>query len=84
MPGDLRIGAEVPVLAYTAPSMVNNVSWLRSPASTRNASQPKHSSFYRNLLQEWTDFASGFGSQGAGNADWLALCAGRAVKMLRV
>ena len=84
MPGDLRIGAEVPVLAYTAPSMVNNVSWLRSPASTRNASQPKHSSFYRNLLQEWTDFASGSGSQGAGNADWLALCAGRAVKMLRV
>ncbi|WFD36129.1 hypothetical protein MCUN1_003000 [Malassezia cuniculi] len=80
----LRIGAEVPVLAYTAPSMVNNVVWLRSPLSMRRAPQPKHNSFYRNLLQEWTDFSSASSTQGTGNSDWLALCAGRAVKMLRV
>ncbi|WFD31454.1 hypothetical protein MSPP1_002489 [Malassezia sp. CBS 17886] len=80
----LRIGAEVPVLAYTAPSMVNNVTWLRSPLSARRRSQPKHHSFYRNLLHEWTDYATQTGMQGTGNADWLALCAGRSVKVLRV
>lgn len=81
---DLRIGAEVPVLAYTAPSMVNNVVWLRSPLSLRRAPQSRPSSFYRSLLQEWTDFTSTSTTQGTGNSDWLALCAGRAVKMLRV
>lgn len=79
----LRIGAEVPVLAYTAPSMVNNVSWLRSPLTARRPANGKHHNFYRNLLHEWTDYTSPAG-QGTGNADWLALCAGRAVKMLRV
>lgn len=79
----LRIGAEVPVLAYTAPSMVNNVSWLRSPLASRRPAHGKHHSFYRNLLHEWTDYTSPAG-QGTGNADWLALCAGKAVKMLRV
>ena len=80
----LRVGGEVPVLAYTAPSMVNNVVWLRSPLSMRRAPQPKHGSFYRSLLQDWTDFSSSSTTQGTGNSDWLALCAGRAVKMLRV
>lgn len=79
----LRIGAEIPVMAYTAPSMVNNVAWLRSPLSSRRPAHPKHHSFYRNLLHEWTDYTSATG-QGTGNADWLALCAGHAVKMLRV
>ena len=74
----------MPVLAYTAPSMVNNVVWLRSPLSMRRAPQPKHGSFYRSLLQDWTDFSSSSTTQGTGNSDWLALCAGRAVKMLRV
>lgn len=78
-----RIGPEIPVLAYTAPSMVNNVAWLRSPLSLRRPSHAKHHSFYRNLLHEWTDYTSASG-QGTGNADWLALCAGQAVKMLRV
>ncbi|WFD06051.1 hypothetical protein MVES1_001389 [Malassezia vespertilionis] len=82
-PDALRIGAEVPVLAYTAPSMVNNVTWLRSPLSSRRTTHGKHHSFYRNLLPEWSDYTSP-AAQGTGNADWLALCAGRAVKMLRV
>ena len=80
----LRIGAEVPVLAYTAPSMVNNVSWLRSPLSARRSAHPKNSGLYRDIFQEWRDLAAASGAQGTGNADWLALCAGRAVKMLRV
>ncbi|KOS15954.1 wd40 repeat-like protein [Malassezia pachydermatis] len=78
----LRIGAEVPVLAYTAPSMVNNVSWMCTPFGSKRASaQYKHRSFYRNLLNEWTDYTS---SSTATGADWLALCAGKSVKILRV
>ncbi|WFD27528.1 hypothetical protein MNAN1_002525 [Malassezia nana] len=78
----LRIGAEVPVLAYTAPSMVNNVSWLRTPGSNRRSSQQsKHRNFYQNLLSEWTDYTSSSVSSGS---DWLALCADQAVKILRV
>ena len=78
----LRIGAEVPVLAYTAPSMVNNVSWLRTPFGNRRLSQQsKHRNFYQNLLSEWTDYTT---SSVASGSDWLALCAGQAVKILRV
>lgn len=78
-----RVGAEVPVLAYTAPSMVNNVSWLGMSSASRHAShQSKHRSFYRNLLNEWTDYTSP--SSRHGGTDWLALCAGQSVKVLRV
>lgn len=79
-----RIGAEVPVLAYTAPSMVNNVSWLgmSSATSRRSSHQSKHRSFYRNLLSEWTDYTSH--STVPDGTDWLALCAGQSVKILRV
>lgn len=79
----LQISAEVPVLAYTAPSMVDNVSWLCKPFGSKRSSlqQGKKGSFYRNLLSEWTDYTS---SGTATGADWLALCAGRSVKILRV
>ena len=77
----LRIGAEVPVLAYTAPSMVNNVSWLHSSASSRRISQNKHRNFYRSLLHDWTDYTA---TPGSGHVDWLALAADNAVKVLRV
>ena len=78
-----RVGAEVPVLAYTAPSMVNNASWLGMPApSKRTSLQSKHRSLYRSLLSEWTEYTSS--TSTSSGTDWLALCAGQAVKILRV
>lgn len=81
--GNPSIGAEIPILAYTAAEPVNNVAWLRLPAlssSSSPANQGKSA-----VVQEWDDYTAGARSKGQGpDIDWLALISGRSVRALRV
>lgn len=80
--GNSSIGAEVPILAYTAAEPVNNVAWLRLPAlSSSTSANPGKSA----VVQEWDDYTAGARSKSQGpDIDWLALISGRSIRALRV
>lgn len=73
------IGAEVPILAYTAAEPVNNVAWLRLPTQTNSASSGKSA-----MVQEWDDYTAGARKTQTTDVDWLALISGRTIRALRV
>lgn len=72
------IGAEVPILAYSAEEMVNNVAWLRLP--TLGGSSTNKSG--GGVVQEWDEY--GNKSASGPDIDWLAMTSGRSVRVLRV
>ena len=76
------IGAEMPILAYTATEPVNNIAWLRHPAlsSSSTGNQGKSA-----MVQEWDDYTAGARNKNQGpDVDWLALISGRSIRTLRV
>jgi len=80
--GNSSIGAEVPILAYTASEPVNNVAWLRLPALSSSSSGNQGKSA---MVQEWDDYTAGARNKNQGpDVDWLALISGRSIRALRV
>lgn len=75
------IGAEVPILAYTAAEPVNNVAWLRLPALTSTATGNAGKSA---VVQEWDEYTAGARKSQGPDIDWLAMISGRSVRALRV
>ena len=75
-----NIGAEVPILAYTAAEPVNNVAWLRLPALSSSSSNPGKSA----VVQEWDEYTAGARKTQGPDIDWLAMISGRSVRALRV
>jgi WD repeat-containing protein 68 len=85
--GNIRpnVGAEVPILAYTAEEMVNNVSWLRLP-TLRGAGASSATAKGASVVNEWNTSSNGRAGSGPSgpDIDWLALVSGRTVRALRV